>query len=141
MTPDVLKNFSIRANSCTNIARHSSGVFGAASSTPSPASFFCTSDKRATALTSRFNLAMRRQISFSIRAGVHAGEFDLRENDASGLTVHIASRVANLAGAGEVFASSTVKDLLAGSGIDFEPRGEHVLKGVPDTWRLFAATG
>jgi class 3 adenylate cyclase len=55
--------------------------------------------------------------------------------------VHIASRVASLAGAGEVLASSTVKDLLAGSGIDFEPRGEHELKGVPDTWRLFAATG
>jgi class 3 adenylate cyclase/pimeloyl-ACP methyl ester carboxylesterase len=80
-------------------------------------------------------------IGLGVRAGVHAGEFDLRENDASGLTVHIASRVAGLAGAGEVFASSTVKDLLAGSGIDFEARGEHELKGVPDTWRLFAATG
>jgi class 3 adenylate cyclase len=74
-----------------------------------------------------------------VRAGVHAGEFDLRENDASGLTVHIASRVASLAGAGEVLTSSTVKDLLAGSGIEFESRGEHELKGVPDTWRLFAA--
>lgn len=80
-------------------------------------------------------------IGIAVRAGVHAGEFDLRENDASGLTVHIASRVANLAGSGEVLASSTVKDLLAGSGIDFESRGEHELKGVPDTWRLFAATG
>ena len=80
-------------------------------------------------------------VGVAVRAGVHAGEFDLRANDASGLTVHIASRVAGLAGAGEVFASSTVKDLLAGSGIVFEPRGEHELKGVPDTWRLFAATG
>lgn len=78
-------------------------------------------------------------IGLAVRAGVHAGEFDLRENDASGLTVHIASRVANLAGAGEVLTSSTVKDLLAGSGIEFEARGEHQLKGVPDTWRLFAA--
>ena len=78
-------------------------------------------------------------LGLGVRAGVHAGEFDLRENDASGLTVHIASRVANLAGAGEVLTSSTVKDLLAGSGIEFEARGEHELKGVPDTWRLFAA--
>jgi pimeloyl-ACP methyl ester carboxylesterase len=80
------------------------------------------------------------ELGLAVRAGVHAGEFDLRGNDASGLTVHIASRVADLAGAGEVLTSSTVKDLLAGSGIDFEPRGEHELKGVPDTWRLFAAS-
>jgi pimeloyl-ACP methyl ester carboxylesterase len=80
------------------------------------------------------------ELGLAVRAGVHAGEFDLRGNDASGLTVHIASRVADLAGAGEVLTSSTVKDLLAGSGIEFEPRGEHELKGVPDTWRLFAAS-
>ncbi len=79
-------------------------------------------------------------LGLAVRAGVHAGEFDLRGNDASGLTVHIAARVADLAEAGEVLASSTVKDLLAGSGIGFEPRGEHELKGIPDMWRLFAAT-
>jgi pimeloyl-ACP methyl ester carboxylesterase len=78
-------------------------------------------------------------LGLEVRAGVHAGEFDLRGNDARGLSVHIAARVADLAGPGEVLASSTVKDLLAGSGIEFEPRGEHELKGVPDMWRLFAA--
>jgi class 3 adenylate cyclase len=81
-----------------------------------------------------------RDLGLSVRAGVHAGEFDLRGNDANGLSVNIAARVADLATAGEVLASSTVKDLLAGSGIEFEPRGEHELKGVPDVWRLFAAT-
>ena len=79
-------------------------------------------------------------LGLAVRAGVHAGEFDLRGTDASGLSVHIAARVADLAGPGEVLASSTVKDLLAGSGIEFEPRGEHELRGVPDVWRLFAAT-
>jgi class 3 adenylate cyclase len=55
-----------------------------------------------------------------------------------GLAVHIAARVAALAGGGEVFVSSTVKDLLAGSGLEFDDRGEHELKGVPGTWRVFA---
>lgn len=54
--------------------------------------------------------------------------------------MHIGARVAGLAGAGEVFASSTVKDLVAGSGIEFEDRGEHVLKGVPDPWRILAVS-
>lgn len=74
-----------------------------------------------------------------IRAGVHVGEVDLRGLDVRGLTVHIAARVAALAAADEVLVSSTVRDLLVGSGIQFESRGEHQLKGVPDVWRLFAA--
>jgi class 3 adenylate cyclase len=78
-------------------------------------------------------------IGVEIRAGVHTGEVDLRGSDVGGLAVHIAARVAALAAPGEVLVSSTVKDLLVGSGIEFEARGEHVLKGVPDTWRLFAA--
>jgi class 3 adenylate cyclase len=56
-----------------------------------------------------------------------------------GIAVHIAARVAALAGAGEVLVSSTVRDLVSGSGLSFEDRGAHVLKGVPDEWRLFAA--
>jgi class 3 adenylate cyclase len=55
-----------------------------------------------------------------------------------GLAVHIAARVAALAGGGEVFVSGTVKDLLAGSGLEFDDRGEHELKGVPGAWRVFA---
>jgi class 3 adenylate cyclase len=77
-------------------------------------------------------------LGLQIRAGVHTGEVELRGLDVGGLAVHIAARVAGMAGPGEVFASSTVKDLLAGSGIVFESRGEHDLKGVPDTWRLFS---
>jgi class 3 adenylate cyclase len=78
-------------------------------------------------------------LGIQVRAGVHTGEVDVREADIGGLAVHIAARVAALAAPGEVLVSSTVKDLLVGSGIEFEGRGEHALKGVPETWRLFAA--
>ena len=59
----------------------------------------------------------------------------------AGMAVHIGARVAALAGAGEVFVSSTVKDLVAGSGIDFEDRGEYELKGVPGSWKVYAVAG
>ena len=64
----------------------------------------------------------------------------LRGDDVAGMAVHIGARVAHLAGAAEVLVSSTVKDLVAGSGIEFDDRGEHELKGVPGTWRLFFRT-
>jgi class 3 adenylate cyclase len=73
------------------------------------------------------------------RAGAHTGEVELRGEDIGGIAVHIASRVAGLAGPGEVLVSRTVKDLTAGSGLAFEDRGEHELKGVPDSWQLYAA--
>ena len=79
-----------------------------------------------------------RAIGMSVRVGVHAGECEIRGTDVTGLAVHIASRVAGLAEAGEVLVSRTVTDLVAGSGIQFEDRGEHTLKGVPGTWNLFA---
>ena len=79
-----------------------------------------------------------RQLGLETRAGVHAGEIELRGDDIAGITVHIAARVAALAGAAEVLLSRTVTDLVAGSGIGFEDRGEHELKGVPGRWRLFA---
>jgi class 3 adenylate cyclase len=62
----------------------------------------------------------------------------VRGDDLGGLAVHIAARVGALATSGEVLVSSTVKDLVAGSGIEFGDRGEHDLKGVPGVWRLFA---
>ncbi len=65
----------------------------------------------------------------------------MRGDDLGGLAVHIAARVGALAGSGEVLVSGTVKDLVAGSGIEFDDRGEHVLKGVPGTWKLFAVRG
>ena len=61
-------------------------------------------------------------------------------DDVAGLAVHIGARVGSLAQAGEVLVSSTVKDLVAGSGFTFEDRGAHVLKGVPDEWRVYAAS-
>jgi pimeloyl-ACP methyl ester carboxylesterase len=74
-----------------------------------------------------------------VRIGLHSGEIEVIEDDVGGIAVHIAARVGALAGAGEVLVSSTVKDLVAGSGIAFEDRGAHPLKGIPDEWRLFAA--
>jgi class 3 adenylate cyclase len=79
-----------------------------------------------------------RSLGLAIRAGLHTGEVEVREDDIGGIAVHVGSRVADLAGAGQVLVSSTVKDLVAGSGIEFDDRGEHELKGVPGTWRLFA---
>jgi class 3 adenylate cyclase/pimeloyl-ACP methyl ester carboxylesterase len=74
----------------------------------------------------------------AIRAGVHTGEVELRGEDISGLGVHIAARIAGIAGSGELLASRTVKDLVAGSGYAFASRGAHQLKGVPDEWELLA---
>lgn len=78
-------------------------------------------------------------LGLAIRAGIHTGEVEVRGSaNVAGLAVHIAARVAALAGGGEVLVSSTVKDLLVGAGISFEGRGEHELKGVPGTWGLYA---
>jgi class 3 adenylate cyclase len=76
----------------------------------------------------------------AIRAGVHTGEVELRGDDVAGIGVHIAARVAALAGSGELLASRTVKDLVAGSGYAFASRGVHSLKGVPEEWELLAVT-
>ncbi len=77
-------------------------------------------------------------VGLEVRIGIHAGEIELIGDDVAGIAVHIASRVGALAGAGEVLVSETVKGLVAGSGVTFSDRGSHELKGVPDTWRLFA---
>jgi class 3 adenylate cyclase len=78
------------------------------------------------------------QLRLEIRAGVHTGECERIGDKLSGIAVHIAARVAGTADPGQVFVSQTVRDLVAGSGIEFEDRGEHTLKGVSETWRLFA---
>lgn len=77
-------------------------------------------------------------LGLSIRAGLHTGEVELRNEDVGGIAVHIGARVAEEAGPGEVLVSRTVKDLVGGSGIQFEDRGVHALKGVPEQWQLFA---
>ena len=78
-----------------------------------------------------------RQLGLDVRVGLHCGEVELRGADIGGIAVHIAQRVESLADPGEVLVSRTVKDLVAGSTVVFEDRGEHVLKGVPDAWQLF----
>jgi class 3 adenylate cyclase len=78
-----------------------------------------------------------RAHGIELRVGLHTGECEVRGDDLGGLAVHIAARLGSLAPPGEVLVSSTVKDLVVGSGIEFEDRGEHELKGVPGSWRLF----
>jgi class 3 adenylate cyclase len=80
-----------------------------------------------------------RELGVELRAGLHTGEFEAIGEDVGGLAVHIGARVGALAAPDEVLVSNTVKDLVVGSGIDFADRGEHALKGVPGTWRLWAA--
>jgi DNA-binding NarL/FixJ family response regulator len=79
-----------------------------------------------------------RAVGVDVRIGLHAGEVELRGDDVGGIAVNIGARVASVGSAGDVLVSSTVRDLVAGSGIAFADRGEHALKGVPDRWRLFA---
>jgi pimeloyl-ACP methyl ester carboxylesterase len=81
-----------------------------------------------------------RSLGLEIRAGVHSGECEMRGDDVAGIAVHIAARVAQLAEAGEVLCTGTVRDLVAGSGLEFTPRGSQTLRGVPGEWPLWAAT-
>ena len=86
--------------------------------------------------------AIRRQVrelGVELRAGVHAGEVELRGDDVGGLAVHIAARVMGAAGAGEILVSRTVKDLTAGAGLALSDRGEHAFKGIDEPWQLYAA--
>jgi class 3 adenylate cyclase len=82
-----------------------------------------------------------RDLGLDIRAGLHTGECELRGDDLSGIAVHIGARVAALAEPGEVLLTSTVRDLVAGSGIEFAERGRHALKGVPGEWDVLAVRG
>jgi class 3 adenylate cyclase len=78
-------------------------------------------------------------LGFEIRAGCHTGEIEVAGDDIQGIAVHIGARVAALAGPSQIYVSATVKDLVAGSGLDFEDVGEQELKGVPDRWHLYRA--
>jgi len=80
-----------------------------------------------------------RALDIDVRAGLHTGECEVRGTDLAGVTMHIGARVAALAGPGEVLTSRTVRDLVTGSGIQFESRGEHTLKGIPQPTELYAA--
>jgi len=77
-------------------------------------------------------------LGIEVRAGLHTGECEVRGDDIGGIAVHIGARVSALAGSNDVLVSSTLRDLVIGSGLKFEPRGAHQLKGVPGEWHLFA---
>jgi class 3 adenylate cyclase len=77
-------------------------------------------------------------LGIEVRAGLHTGECEVRGDDIGGIGVHIGARVSALAGPNDVLVSSTLRDLVIGSGLEFEERGAHELKGVPGEWRLFA---
>jgi class 3 adenylate cyclase/alpha-beta hydrolase superfamily lysophospholipase len=100
--------------------------------------FFATFDGPARAVRCAWAIeAALQPLQLEIRAGVHTGEVEIDGGDVRGIAVHIGARVAALAGPSEILVSSTVKELVAGSGLVFEDAGEHELKGVPDRWRLY----
>ena len=101
---------------------------------------FATFDSPARAISCALALAREaRSMGFEIRAGLHTGELEANGDKVAGIAVHIGARVMGQAGAGEVLVSGTVRDLTAGGGLTFEPRGAHVLKGVPGEWELYRA--
>jgi pimeloyl-ACP methyl ester carboxylesterase len=104
--------------------------------------FFATFDGPARAVKCALSIRDAvRSVGLEIRAVLHTGECEIMGSNIGGLAVHIGARVAARAGYGEVFVSSTVKDLVAGSGITFADRGVHELKGVPEEWHIFSVTG
>jgi class 3 adenylate cyclase/pimeloyl-ACP methyl ester carboxylesterase len=104
--------------------------------------FLTTFDATGRALRSAAEiLAGAKDIGLNLRAGVHTGEVEVRGDDIAGLAVTIAKRVCDLAGPDQVLASETVRSITVGAGIRFEDQGEHELKGVPGTWRLFTVKG
>lgn len=101
--------------------------------------FLATFDGPARAIhCARAACAAVRGLGIEIRAAVHTGECEQVEGKIRGIAVHTGARLASLAGSGEVVASHTVKDLVAGSGIAFDDRGLHELRGVPGEWRIYA---
>jgi class 3 adenylate cyclase len=103
--------------------------------------FFARFDGPARAIACALELIRStRALGLDVRAGIHTGECELVEGKPAGLSVHVGARVSARAEPGEVLVTGTVKDLVAGSGIAFEPRGEHELKGVPGTWSIYAVS-
>ena len=101
--------------------------------------FFATFDGPARAIRcARAIQAEIAELGISARAGVHTGECEIIDGKPGGLAIVVGARISAAAGAGEVLVSGTVRDLVAGSGIEFEDRGEHELKGVVGAWRLYA---
>jgi class 3 adenylate cyclase len=101
--------------------------------------FLATFDGPARAIRCAVDLGERvADLEIELRAGLHTGEVELLDADVGGMAVHIGARIGDIGAPGEVLASSTVRDLVVGSGIEFSDRGSHSLKGIPGEWRLFA---
>ncbi len=103
--------------------------------------FLATFDGPARAVQAGTSIARSvSSLGIEVRVGVHTGEVELVGDDVAGLAVHIGARIASMAGVGEVYASRTVKDLVVGSDLVFEPKGTHQLKGVPGEWEVYGVT-
>ncbi len=101
--------------------------------------FFCRFDGPARAMAcARTIIEGAKELDLDVRSGIHTGECELVGEKIAGIAVVTGARISSLAAPGEVLVSRTVKDLVAGSGFAFEDRGEHELKGVPGTWKLYA---
>jgi class 3 adenylate cyclase/pimeloyl-ACP methyl ester carboxylesterase len=119
--------------------RRELGVFRGVEVDTAGDGFFCRFDGPARAIAcARRIVEGARELELDVRAGVHTGECQLVGEKIAGIAVITGSRISSLAAPGEVLVSRTVRDLVAGSGFSFDDRGEHVLKGVPGTWRLYA---
>ncbi len=104
--------------------------------------FFATFDGPARAIrAAQAIVSALSGLDLETRIGIHVGECELHDEKVAGIAVNIGARVAAEAGANEILVSQTVRDLVAGSGIAFDDRGSHELKGIPGTWQLFAASG
>ena len=104
--------------------------------------FYATFDGPARAIRCALELTERvHDLGLQVRAGIHTGECELIDGKVGGIAVSIGARISHLAAPSQVLISQTVKDLVAGSGLTFADAGEHELKGVPDRWQLYAASG
>jgi class 3 adenylate cyclase len=104
--------------------------------------FLAAFDGPERAITAAQSIRSRtRGIGLELRAGLHSGECEMRGERLAGIAVHIGARVAALGGPGEVLVTSTVRDLVIGSGFEFDDRGRHALKGVPGKWHVLAVRG
>ena len=104
--------------------------------------FYATFDGPARAIRCALEISERvRALGIEVRAGIHTGECELIDGKLGGIAVSIGARISHVAAPSQVLISQTVKDLVAGSGLVFADAGEHQLKGVPDRWHLYAASG
>jgi class 3 adenylate cyclase len=118
--------------------RRELGAYGGLEIDTAGDGFFCRFDGPARAIVCAQRIVEdARSIDLSVRAGVHTGECELVGAKIAGIAVAVGARISAVAKPGEVVVSRTVRDLVAGSGIEFEDRGEQVLKGVPGMWQLF----